>query len=182
MKKGRLHIYTGDGKGKTTSAIGLSIRSAGAGMKVAIVQFDKGFEGEEFYHERRILRKIENIDLFPTGTLRHNKDGSFRFGLTEEDLKEAKRGLEISYKILKEKKYDLIILDEIIVSISTKLLTLEDVLALIRFWRENCENELVLTGRYAPEEVLKEADLITEMKKMKHYFDIGEKAKKGIEF
>lgn len=182
MKKGRLHIYTGDGKGKTTSAIGLAIRAAGAGMKVAIVQFDKGFEGEEFYHERKILRKIENIDLFPTGTLRHNKDGTFRFDLTEEDLNEAKRGLEISYKLLKEKKYDLIILDEIIVSIFTKLLTLEDVLNLIRLWRENFENELVLTGRYAPEEIMKEADLITEMKKIKHYFDLGEKAKKGIEF
>lgn len=182
MKKGRLHIYTGDGKGKTTSAIGLAIRAAGAGMKVAIVQFDKGFEGEEFYHERKILRKTENIDLFPTGTLRHKKDGSFRFDLTEEDLNEAKRGMEISYKILKEKKHNLIILDEIIVSIFTKLLTLENVLNLISFWRENCENELVLTGRYAPEELIREADLVTEMKKIKHYFDLGERAKKGIEF
>lgn len=182
MKKGRLHIYTGDGKGKTTSAIGLAIRAAGAGMKVAIVQFDKGFEGEEFYHERKILRRIENIDLFPTGTLRHNKDGTFRFDLTEEDLNEAKRALEISYKLLKEKKHNLIILDEIIVSISTKLLTLDDVLALIRFWREDCGNELVLTGRYAPEELIREADLVTEMKKIKHYFDLGERTKKGIEF
>ena len=182
MNKGKLHIYTGDGKGKTTSAIGLAIRAAGAGFKVAFVQFDKGWEGEEFYSERKILRKIENIDLFPTGTVRHQKDGSFRFNLTEDDIKEAKRGLEISYKILKEKKYDLVILDEIIVSIYTKLLKLEDVLSLIKFWKENCECELVLTGRYAPEEILKEADLVTEMKKIKHYFDKGVKAKKGIEF
>lgn len=182
MRKGNLHIYTGDGKGKTTASIGLAIRAAGAGLKVAIVQFDKGFEGEEFYYERKILREVENIDLYPTGTLRHQKDGSFRFNLTEEDLKEARRGLEISYKILKEKKYDLVILDEIIVSIFTKLLRLEDVLNLIKYWKENCENELILTGRYAPDELIKEADLVTEMKKIKHYFDSGIKAKKGIEF
>ncbi len=182
MKKGRLHIYTGDGKGKTTAAIGLAIRAAGAGLKVAFVQFDKGFEGEEFYYERKILRKIENIDLYPTGTLRHQKDGSFRFGLTEEDIKEAKRGLDISYKILREKKYDLVILDEIIVSIFTKLLKLEEVLELIKFWKENCANELVLTGRYAPKEIIEEGDLVTEMKKIKHYYDFGEKSKKGIEY
>lgn len=182
MIDGKLQIYTGDGKGKTTAAIGLAIRAAGAGLKVAIVQFDKGYEGEEFYYERRILRKIENIDLFPTGTFRHKKNGSFRFDLNEEDLKEAKRGIEISYKILKEKKYDVVILDEIIVSIKTKLIKLEEVLNLIKFWRENCKNELILTGRYAPEEILKEADLITEMKNLKHYFDEGILARKGIEY
>lgn len=182
MKKGKLHIYTGDGKGKTTAAIGLAIRAAGTGFKVAFIQFDKGWEGEEFYHERRILRKIENIDLFPTGTLRHNKDGTFRFGLTEEDLKEAKRGLDFAYKVLGENKYNLVILDEVIVSVYTKLLKLEEVLDLIKFWRENCSCELVLTGRYAPEEIIKEADLVTEMKKIKHYFDLGEKAREGIEF
>lgn len=182
MNKGMLHIYTGDGKGKTTAAIGLAIRAAGAEMKVAFIQFDKGWEGEEFYFERKILRKIDNIDLFPTGTLRHHKDGSFRFDLKEEDIKEARRGLEIAYKILKEGKYHLVILDEIIVSIYTKLLSLEEVLNLIKFWRQNCQNELVLTGRYAPEEILKEADLITEMKNLKHYFNSGIKARKGIEF
>ncbi len=182
MNKGKLHIYTGDGKGKTTSAIGLAIRAAGAGLKVAFIQFDKGWESEEFYYERKILRKIENIDLFPTGTVRHKKDGSFRFNLTDEDIKEAKRAYEISFKILKEKKHNLVILDEIIVSIYTKLLSLEEVLSLIKYWRENCENELVLTGRYAPEELIKEADLVTEMKKIKHYYDDGIKARKGIEF
>lgn len=182
MKKGKLQVYTGDGKGKTTAAIGLAIRAAGAGFKVAFIEFDKGWEGEEFYHERRILRKIENIDLFPTGTVRHKKDGTFRFDLNEEDIKEARRGLEFAYKVLRENKHNLIILDEIIVSIYTKLLKIEEVLGLIKFWRENCHCELVLTGRYATEEIIKEADLVTEMKKVKHYFDSGEKAREGIEF
>ena len=107
-----LQIYTGNGKGKTTASLGLAIRAVGAGKRVGIIYFDKG--GEVHYSERKILRErfAKEITIVPTGLDRiHPVTNKFRFGVTEEDKKEARRGLEIACEWIASKKFDLIILD-----------------------------------------------------------------------
>lgn len=182
--KGHIQVYTGDGKGKTTASIGLACRASGAGFRVAFIQFDKGHDPsrDEHYAERNTLRAIPNIDLYPTGMERIQEDGTFRFGVTEEDRAEASRGLEIARNCMESGDYPLVILDDILGGISYGLLDLQDVLELTRIQKSRGDFELVLTGRNAPEEIVREADLVTEMKKIKHYFDDGQKARRGIEF
>ena len=178
-----LQIYTGNGKGKTTCAVGLSVRALGAGMKVALVQFDKGYDGNnEHYHERHVLRKLPGIDLFPTGLERMNPDGSFRFGVTEGDLREARRGLELSSQAIESARYHVVILDEILSARSYHLIEEKEVLAVLDLYRSHPEIELVLTGRGLTGEIEKRADLITEFRPVRHYFDRGLPARKGIEF
>jgi len=174
---GLIHIYTGAGKGKTTVALGLALRAVGAGLKVAIVFFDKG---GKFYSEQAALKKLK-IDYFYTGVERFNPEtGEFRFGVTEEDVNEAKRGLRLVKKILKSDKYDLVILDEINTVVAQKMLNVEDVLKILEMKPKNVE--LVLTGRGAGQEILDKADLITEMYEVKHYYRAGVKARKGIDY
>ncbi len=174
---GLIHIYTGAGKGKTTVALGLALRAQGAKFKVAIVYFDKG---GKVYSEKAALEKL-GIDYFSTGVERFDpKTGKFRFGVTEEDVAEAKRGLKIAEEILKGGKYDLVILDEINTVTAQKMLRVEDVLKLLEQKPQNVE--LVLTGRGAPQEILDKADLITEMYEVKHYYREGVKARKGIDY
>lgn len=170
-----IQIYTGTGKGKTTAGLGLAIRALGHGLKVAIIYFDKG--GKD-YGERNILDKLA-IDYFPTGLNRRNDDGSFRFSITEEDTKEAVRGLELAESLL-VKDYDLIILDEINSTVALNMLTSEAVCDLIK--KVPSKTELVLTGRNVTEEIQALADLITEMKPVKHYITKGIPARRGIEF
>lgn len=178
-----LQIYYGNGKGKTTCAVGLMVRALGAGMKVAFIQFDKGYDGKnEHYHERHILRKLPGIDLFPTGLERMNSDGTFRFGVLEGDLQEAKRGIELAHKAIESTKYDVIVIDEILSARSYHLLQEKDILDIIELYKRNPKPELILTGRGITEEIQKQADLITEFKPIKHYFDKGVPARKGIEF
>lgn len=179
---GKVQMYIGDGKGKTTAAIGLSVRAAGAGFKVAFIQFDKGFDKEEFYSERNILRSISNIHVMPTGMIRMMPDGNFRFKNIPEDFEEAKRGLQLALDAIKSGNYQLVVCDEILSSVLTKLVTKEDVENLIAEFRKTKGMDLVLTGRAMAPSLLEKADLITEMKKVKHYFDAGAPARKGIEF
>jgi cob(I)alamin adenosyltransferase len=182
-EQGQIQIYTGDGKGKTTAAIGLSVRAAGAGHKVAFIQFDKGSEGEDFYSERNVLRKVEGIDVLPTGKIRMMPTGQFRFANSPPDFEEAQRGLELARRSLLQKKYDLVVCDEILSCILTKLLTEDDVQGLIdAFESAGRHGELLLTGRSLPDSIRARADLITEMKMVKHYFNKGLPARKGIEF
>lgn len=182
--EGRLHVYTGDGKGKTTSCVGLAVRASGAGLSVLFVQFDKGPpDDNSLYSERKILRSIENITLIPTGCARVQSDGSFRMGTTDEDRIEAKRGLDEALTGIREGKYDLIILDEIITATAYGLIQKENLENVVYFWFEcgrNCE--LVLSGRGASDWLIDQADLVTEMKKIKHYFDKGIPAQHGIEY
>src|ERR1700677_2972526 len=112
--QGQIHIYTGDGKGKTTAAIGLTVRAAGAGLKVAFIQFDKGSGSEDFYSERKILRTLPQIEDIPTGKIRMMPDGQFRFKNSPPDFEEAKRGLKLALEAIKLKKYNLIVCDEIL--------------------------------------------------------------------
>ncbi len=178
-----LQIYTGDGKGKTTAALGLSVRAAGAGFRVAFIQFDKGHrEGNEHYCERKILRTIPGFDLQPTGLERMMSDGSFRFGVTPADLREAGRGLDLAEKAVVDGLHELVVLDDIIGGLSYGLITRERLDHIVDLWSERRSCELVMTGRDTPAELIARADLVTEMKKVKHYFDAGLPAREGIEW
>jgi cob(I)alamin adenosyltransferase len=175
-----LQIYTGNGKGKTTAALGLAVRAVGAGKKAAIVYFDKG---GEFYSERPVLQERfrGDIEIFVTGLERFDpKLGTFRFGVTEDDRVEAERGLMVARDLLEHQRHDLVVLDEIVSSLDTGAVTLEQVMRLVDARPDSME--LVLTGRGCPPELRKRADLVSEIKDVKHYLRKGVKARKGIDF
>jgi cob(I)alamin adenosyltransferase len=176
--KGKIHIYTGDGKGKTTAGLGLAIRAIGHGLKVGIVYFDKG---GDYYNERKILDKLKNqgLEYKAFGESRMTKKKGFRFKNEPADLQEASRTLD-QVQIWMQQDFDILILDEINTTVKTELLKLEDLIHLIKQKPENLE--LVLTGRYCPPEIMKYGDLITEMKMIKHYLSTGLPARPGIEF
>ncbi len=186
-QKNCIHVYYGYGKGKTTSSFGLAIRALGAGKKVAIVQFDKGYDGEnEHYNERNILRKLKElgypVEIQPTGCERMNEDGTFRFKSNDDDLAEAQRGLSIAKDLVQNGDQDLLILDEIIAAVAYNLLKKEEVEEVIALYRKNQRFELVMTGHKLWDGLEEKVDLITEMRKVKHYFDAGIPAREGIEF
>lgn len=183
-RTGFIHVYYGGGKGKTTSAIGLAVRAAGAGRRVAFIQFDKGHDAErgEHYAERAILRQVGAIDLQPTGCERIRSDGSFRFGVEPEDRAEAERALGLAREALSG-GYDLVVLDEALAALAYKLVEERELLELLEAHEaagRPCE--LVLTGHKLPEAIKERADLVTHMRKVKHYFDKGVPARLGIEF
>lgn len=180
----RLHIYYGYGKGKTTSAVGLAIRALGAGKRVAIVQFDKGYDGvNEHYSERKILRSLPNLRLFPFGKERVLGPNAFRFKNEPGDLEEAQKALLKSRELLHlGGEVDLLILDEVLAAVMTKLLTKDDIMGLVELYNRNRACELVLTGHQVWPELVEGADLVTEMRKEKHYFDQKSPSKEGIEF
>lgn len=183
MDNGRIHVYYGDGKGKTTCSLGLAIRAVGAKKRVAFVQFDKGFaEGNEHYSERAVLRTIEFISFFPTGCERMLPDDKFRFGVTDDDLREAKRGLALGESAIQDGRYYLVVLDEILSALSYGMVTEADVKKVIAAWDRKPLSELVMTGRALPSWLEEKADLVTEFRKVKHYFDKGIPAKLGIEY
>ncbi|MCD6276023.1 MAG: cob(I)yrinic acid a,c-diamide adenosyltransferase [Thermoplasmata archaeon] len=166
-----IHVYTGNGKGKTTAAFGLAMRAAGRGKKVCIIQFMKPDKG---YGEQVSARKL-GIEVHAFGSNRFvNKNNPAR-----EDIERAKKALNFAKEKLRE-NYDLIILDEINVALDFNLISLEDVLSLISMLPER--TELVLTGRYAKEEIIERADLVTEMREVKHYYRKGVMAREGIEY
>lgn len=176
-KLGQIQIYTGNGKGKTTAALGLAMRARGRKLRVAIVFFDKGGLN---YGERRILKQI-GVDFWVSGCIRFNaKLKKFRFGVTEEDKMAASHGLDIAREILSKGKYDLVILDEINSTTHLKMLNVDDVVAVIR--AKNKNTELIMTGRNAPIKLKKLATLITEMKLVKHYFYNKIEAREGMEY
>lgn len=180
---GYLHVYTGNGKGKTTAAIGLSIRAAGAGERVAILQFDKGFEGRnEHYHERAILRQIPNIELYFFGQERIMPDGKFRFTNEPGDFEQAQAALQKAKELVRSQRYFLVVCDEAITCVGTKLLSPEDLMGLVEEFRAQPTCDLVLTGRGAFPELIEAADLVSEVQLVKHYFYQGVPARRGIEF
>jgi cob(I)alamin adenosyltransferase len=182
--KPRLQIYTGDGKGKTTACVGLAVRAIGAGHRAAFIQFDKGYDGNnEHYAERFVLRMLPKLALFPTGCERMRPDGSFRFSNEPADYAEAVRGLAAAREAALGRDFDLVILDEAVTAAGlTGLIKEADLLALIKQWRNQGRCELVLSGRGLTPALAEAADLITEMKKVKHYFDDGQTARRGIEY
>jgi cob(I)alamin adenosyltransferase len=171
MKKGYIQVYTGNGKGKTTAAIGLSIRAAGAGLKVFIAQFIKMGD----YSEIKALKRFDDLI-----TVRQFGLGRFIKGRpTPADIKAAQEGLVIVKQHLSEETYDLVIMEEGNVAVKCGLLSLQDLLDVIRIRPGTVE--LVITGRDAAPEVIAEADLVTEMQEIKHYYKDGVKARLGIE-
>lgn len=178
-----LHIYFGDGKGKTTACIGLAVRAVGSGRKVWMIQFDKGYDGEnEHYAERKILRSLPGLRLDPTGCERLRPGQKFRFGVTPEDRAEAQRALALAREAVVSGTFDLVILDEALSAQQYHLITEGELLDLLALWETGRKVELVLSGRTKLQSVLDRADLVTEMRKVKHYFDEGVMAREGIEF
>jgi len=168
--KRHTHIYTGNGKGKTTAAIGLAVRALGAGLKVYVGQFVKS----QKYNEFKVFKENLGIDIELLGS------GCFIFSHPSEDDKTAaQEGFAKVKELIRSAKYDLVILDELNIALYFKLLEVSDVVELIKNKPDNVE--LVITGRYAPEELLNAADLVTEMKEIKHYYQQGVQARDGIE-
>jgi cob(I)alamin adenosyltransferase len=169
--KGYVQVYTGDGKGKTTAALGLALRAAGAGLKVYIAQFVKGMR----YSEIDILEKLtDSISLKQYGrSCFINRDPD------EKDIRAAREGLREAREIMCSGKYQVIILDEANIATHYNLFSVEDLVDFIRAKPEDIE--LVITGRMADSRVIEEADLVTEMKEIKHYYQSGVKARDGIE-
>jgi cob(I)alamin adenosyltransferase len=130
--KGFVHAYYGDGKGKTTAAIGLAVRAVGAGYRVLLIQFDKGHDPErsEHYAERSVLRGIDGLRLEPTGCERIRPDGTFRFGVEPEDRAEAQRGLALARAAIDESSCDVLILDEALAAVLYKLLEEQELVEL----------------------------------------------------
>ncbi|MBW2569551.1 MAG: cob(I)yrinic acid a,c-diamide adenosyltransferase [Deltaproteobacteria bacterium] len=169
--KGYVQIYTGNGKGKTTAALGLSIRAAGAGLKVYIGQFIKSGE----YSEINALKRFSDfitIEQFGRGCFIKNKPVS-------EDIKLAQKGLKKIKEVMSSGDYNIVILDEANVALQCKLFKVQDLLEVIAAKPEDIE--LVITGRYAAPEIIEKSDLVTEMKEIKHYFQKGVQARFGIE-
>lgn len=166
-----IQVYTGNGKGKTTAAMGLALRAAGAGFNVYICQFAKGRLGSE----HQALKKIKKVKVEQFG-----RDCFIRRKPAQADIVSACQGLERAKKIIACKKYRLIILDEINIALKLGLVSLKEVLDLIKHTPDSIE--LVLTGRYAPAQITKLADLVSDIKDVKHYYLKGIKSRRGIEF
>jgi cob(I)alamin adenosyltransferase len=178
--EGLIQVYTGDGKGKTTAALGMAVRAVAQGIKVAIVYFDKG---GVHYSERKVLadRFKGDVDFFGTGLDRIDpKTNRFRFGVTAEDRTEASRGLEIVRRLFAEARHGLIVLDEINTTVSLGMLDEAAALEVLKAKPE--KTELVLTGRKAPEAFRAMADLVTEMTLVDHYFYRGVPAREGLDY
>jgi cob(I)alamin adenosyltransferase len=169
---GMVHVYTGDGKGKTTAALGLALRAVGHNMKVHMIQFMKG---DINYGELKAARDIPNLEIVQFGNPTFvNKENP-----SQDDIELAQLGFEHAKIVVAEGLYDLVILDELSVAIDFNLVGLEDVLKLIE--SKPTHVELVITGRNAHEKIIERADLVTNMQKVKHYYDKGIESRKGIE-
>lgn len=173
LRKGLVQIFTGEGKGKTTAAIGAVIRASGHGLKVYVVFFMKG---DNQYGERNILSKMPNVDVASFGS----KSFIDPANIKPEEIEQAKQALAAAREATLSGHYDLVVLDEINVAVALKLIGLDEVAQLIKDKPPNVE--LILTGRHADIELVKMADLVTEMLKIKHPYDAGVTARKGIEY
>lgn len=184
----KIHAYYGYGKGKTTAVMGLAVRALGAGNTVAIVQFDKGYDGQhEHYSERIIFRKLKEIgypvELVPTGCERMMPDGTFRFKNTDADFAEAQRGLAAARDFIVRGETEMLVLDEGLAAVAYNLLPKEELMSLLDLYEERGRPcELVISGHKVWDEFEQRVDLITEMRKVKHYFDEGVPARLGVEF
>jgi len=173
LEQGFIQIYTGNGKGKTTAAIGQAVRAAGLGLKTYIAQFMKEFP----YSELNSLKHLKNwitIEQFCGDEFVYKKELP-----GEEDLAKARKGLRTAKEKMLSGEYDLIILDEAIVATYFKLIETAELIEIINLKPEKVE--LILTGRYCPKELVELADLVTDMEEVKHYYQKGIKSRRGIE-
>ena len=170
-KKGYTQVYTGNGKGKTTAAIGLAVRAAGAGLKVFIAQFIKMGD----YSEIKALKRFSDlitVEQFGLGRFTNRKPAP-------EDIKAAQKGLERVKSVMATDEYKIIIMEEANVAAKLGLFGVQDLLKIII--NKPYDKELVITGRGAAPRIIENADLVTEMKPVKHYFQKGVPARVGIE-
>jgi cob(I)alamin adenosyltransferase len=170
--KGYIQIYTGNGKGKTTAAIGLSVRAVGAGKKVFFAQFVKG----------RIYSEVKAIQsLLPSITIKQYGLEYFIYkNPTQADIDKAREGFAEVSEVIASGQYDVVVLDEANIAIYYHLFTVEELIGVLR--KKPDETEIIITGRYAPLELIEFADLVTEMQEIKHYYKKGIEAREGIEF
>jgi cob(I)alamin adenosyltransferase len=169
--KGYIQVYTGNGKGKTTAALGLAIRAAGAGLKVFIAQFIKMGE----YSEIKALKRFDDlitVEQFGSGRFIKGKP-------SVSDIEAAQKGLEKIKTIFTSGQHNVVIMEEANVAAGLGLLSLKEILEIMA--EKPKEVELVITGRGADSKIIEKADLVTEMKEVKHYFQKGVKARIGIE-
>jgi cob(I)alamin adenosyltransferase len=172
-RRGTVQIYTGDGKGKTTAALGLALRAAGHGLRTYVIQFMKGSSN---YGELKVAESLDGLVIEQSG-----RDTFVdRQNPAPEDIDLAKRGLEKARAAIESGDYDIVVLDEINVALDFGLVTLDDVRGLIE--ARPASLELILTGRSAHPEIVKLADLVSEVLKIKHHYDAGVEAREGIEF
>jgi len=168
LKRGLIHVYTGNGKGKTSAALGLCLRAIGRGLRCCFIQFIKGVPTGEM----EAAKRLENFAFFQVGRKGYN------FRLEEEDYRRAKEGLELARKLSPE--FDVMVLDELNVAVHLGLLSIDEVLDFLESRPRSLE--VVITGRYAKGEILKVADYVTEMVLIKHPFYLGVTAREGIDF
>jgi len=168
-----IHVYTGDGKGKTTAALGQALRACGHGWKVIMIQFMKG---DIEYGEAKISKKIPNFELHQFGLPTFVEKGN----PGREDLQLAKNGFEFARKIIEGSEYNMVILDELNVAIDFGLIGLKEILQML-----DCVPDdmiLIITGRYAHLKIIEQADLVSEIREIKHPYQKGILAKEGIDY
>jgi cob(I)alamin adenosyltransferase len=173
LSQGLIQVYTGDGKGKTTCALGLALRAVGQGFKVAMLQFLKGRETGESQAGMRLAPEM-TLRFFGRPGLVNLKSP------TPEDLARVREAWEVAKQTLAAGEHDLVILDEINLALAHGLIPLEEALTVLG--QRPLRVEVVLTGRRAPQELLALADLVTEMVPIKHYYQAGVRARRGIEW
>jgi cob(I)alamin adenosyltransferase len=173
MTTGYVQVYTGDGKGKTTAAMGLAFRAAGRGLRTFVAQFLKGRPTGEIEAAKKLAPLVVIEQFGREGFL------TAKAGPAAEDIALARAGLDRAREALASGSYDIVVLDEVNTAVHLKVLAEADVLDLID--RRPAAVELVLTGRRAPASFVERADLVTEMRAVKHYFDRGVQAREGIE-
>ncbi|MFC1924948.1 cob(I)yrinic acid a,c-diamide adenosyltransferase [Chloroflexota bacterium] len=169
---GLLEIFTGDGKGKTSAALGVVLRALGHGLRVHVIYFMKG---DYPYGEQKILSQLPNVSFATFGQL----DFVDPANVKPEEREQARQALEEAQRSLLSDEYDLLVLDEVNVAIAWKLVDLEKVIELIK--QKPDKLELILTGRYADEKLIELADLVTEMIEVKHPYRKGIMSRKGID-
>lgn len=171
--KGLVELFTGNGKGKTSAALGIALRAAGQGCRVYIIFFMKG----EFpYGEQKVLSDLPNVDFARYGFESFVDPTNVR----PEEKEEAQKALAASEQAIHSKKYDIVILDEVNVAAAWKLINVNDVIKLIN--SRPVDMDLILTGRYADPRVIELADLVTDMVKIKHPYDKGIPSRRGIDY
>jgi cob(I)alamin adenosyltransferase len=173
LTKGTVQVYTGNGKGKTTAALGQALRACGHGLKVYMIQFMKGSEN---YGEVIIRASVPGLTLIQSGLPTFVEKGN----PSEEDLRLAKEGMRLANQAVDDAACDMLILDEVNVAVDYGLVSAKEVLDLIG--RRPAQMEIILTGRYAPDEFVEVADLVTEMVEVKHHYASGLEMREGIEF
>ncbi len=169
--RGYIQVYTGNGKGKTTAALGLALRAAGAGFLVFIGQFLKAASSSE----HKALSRFRDLIIIKA----YGREGLLK-EINSIDIKLAKEGLKDCKKAILSEKYKLVILDEANVAVHFNLFSIEELLEVIL--NKPPSLELVITGRHAHKKLIEIADLVTEMKEIKHYYQKGVLARKGIEY